>query len=120
MKYKKIPLTKGKFALISEEDFERVNQFKWCASQESKNGLKWYAIRRVQTNGKSVKIRMHRLIMGLGTGLEDPRIVHHKNDDGLDNRRENLEILNDNLENMAQSPGWVETMNRKPSEEPFL
>jgi len=31
---KTIPLSKGMVALVSDEDFERVNQFKWCASQE--------------------------------------------------------------------------------------
>lgn len=99
---RKIQLTKGKVALVSDEDFERVNAFKWCASQESKNGQKWYAIR--QEKGK--KIRMHRFIMGLPTGSEDPRVVHHRNDDGLDNRRENLEILDSQHENMGYSPGW--------------
>jgi hypothetical protein len=29
---KTVQLTKGYVALVSDEDFERVNQFKWCAN----------------------------------------------------------------------------------------
>lgn len=97
---KRVKLTKKKYALVSDEDFERVNAFKWYASHESR-GTKWYAVRR--QNGK--KIRMHRFILGLQTGKEDPRVVDHVNHNSLDNRRENLEIVTQK-ENMQRSPGW--------------
>lgn len=100
-----IPLSQGKFAMVSDEDFDRVNQYKWYASLESR-GTKWYAIRRVTVNGKRVKIRMHRFIMGLPPGKEDSRIVDHLSHDSLDNRRENLEVLDSQAENMHRSPGW--------------
>ena len=38
------------------------------------------------------KIHIHRLIMGLGDYKDDKRIINHKNNNGLDNRKENLEI----------------------------
>lgn len=102
---RKIRLTKGKYALVSDEDFERVNQYKWYASLESR-GTKWYAVRRVTINGKKVKIRMHRFVLGLPPGKEDPRIVDHLNHNSLDNRRENLEVLESQAENMHRSAGW--------------
>lgn len=101
---REIPLSKGKVALVSDEDYERVSQFKWHASLESR-GTKWYACRRETINGKRVKIRMHRFVMGLPPGAEDSRVVDHLNHNSLDNRRENLEVITQE-ENMQRSPGW--------------
>lgn len=114
MNYVEVPLTQGLVAKVSPEDLERVSQFKWYASFESR-GTKFYAIRRIRVNGKQVKIRMHRFIMGLGTGFEDERVVDHINHDSLDNRRENLEIISQD-ENMRRSNGW----KKKKVEEPCL
>lgn len=120
----KIKLTQGFFAVVDDEDFERVNSFKWHASVES-SGTKVYAIRwerdhdkpRVQAfkkiKGKKVKywrypqkkIRMHRFIMGLGTGFENDLVVNHINDDSLDNRKENLEVITQD-ENMEKVERW--------------
>jgi len=59
---------------------------------------------------------MHRFIMGIPQGALDDRVVHHADDNGLNNQRENLEILGSNYENMLKSPGW----KNKPAEEPWL
>lgn len=99
---KKIKLSKGLFALVSDEDFERVNAYKWCASHESR-GTKHYAIRRVTVHGKRVKVRMHRFILGLSH--MSPLIVDHLDGDGLDNRRENLEVVTQ-TENMRRVKTW--------------
>mgnify|MGYP001579455731 CR=1 FL=1 len=75
---KKIPLTKGKFALIDNGDFSNVSRFKWCWSHG-------YAKRRSKS-GKP--IYLHRFIL-------KPKInqlVDHKNYNGLDNQRSNLRI----------------------------
>jgi hypothetical protein len=112
-----IKLTKGLSAYVSPEDFERVNAFKWCASVESR-GTKVYAVRFTKDPAgirKQIKIRMHRFIMGVPTGLEDKRVVDHLDHDGLNNRRENLEIVSQE-ENMLRSPGW----KKKKIEEPSL
>lgn len=101
---KRVALSKGKHALVSDEDYERVNQFKWYASLESR-GTKWYAIRRETVGGKRIKVRMHRFIMGLGPGKFDDKVVDHLNHNSLDNQRENLEIISQE-ENMRRSPGW--------------
>lgn len=105
VKTREIPLTKGLVALVSAEDFDRVNAFKWCASQESAGGAKWYAVRFVTINGRQRKIRMHRFIVGLDH--RHRRVVDHLNSNGLDNRRENLEVVTQK-QNMkrAQASGW--------------
>lgn len=103
----RIPLTQGKFALVDTEDYPKVAPFKWSASNESHGRRKWYAIRRITMNGKRYTVRMHRHIMGLAPGALDPSgsVVDHLNDDGLDNRRENLRVTTQ-TENMARVPRW--------------
>lgn len=72
--------------IVSEEDFEEASRHKWHASNES-DGKAWYATRFI---GKT-KIKFHRELMGLEKN--DPRIILHLDGDGLDNRRENLEVM---------------------------
>ncbi len=83
---KQIPLTQNKFALVSDEDFEYLSQYKWAAFF---NGRKWYAVRHSSRRlGRRRTIYMHRVITNVSNDLE----VDHINGDGLDNRRENLRI----------------------------
>ena len=131
---KEIKLTKGMVAFIDDEDFERINARKWTASIESR-GTKVYAVRRerdysqpkerrlvtVKEKGKrvrkmkwyypTVKIRMHREILNLPIGKKHEFVVDHLNGDGLDNRKENLEITTQE-ENMKRVENW----KRKPVE----
>jgi hypothetical protein len=87
-----IPLSKGMTAVVDEEDFERVNQFKWTL-QEGRTTF--YAARNDKSTGKRVYVYLHRFIMG----VEDSSImVDHINGNGLDNRRENLRVC-DNTKN---------------------
>lgn len=78
---KQIELTKGKFALVDDEDFEKVSQYKWCFNQG-------YVIRGKWNKGKTDAIAMHRFIMNAQKG----ELVDHINHNGLDNRRQNLRI----------------------------
>lgn len=81
---KQIPLTQGKFALVDDEDFEFLNQFKWQAANF--RGV-FYASRKINKNGKWGNVFMHRQILG----LTDPKVqTDHINGDGLDNQRSNL------------------------------
>lgn len=82
---KQIPLTQGKFALVDDEDYERINQWKWHI------GGKGYAIRTenfYKPCGRrtSRTIMMHRYILCVETVFH----VDHINHDRLDNRRFNL------------------------------
>jgi hypothetical protein len=80
-----LPLTQGQVALIDDEDFDLVSQSKWCAV---KDGNAYYAQSWTYIDGKKTTIRMHRIVMNAPKGIE----VDHKNNNGLDNRRENLRL----------------------------
>lgn len=115
---REVPLTKGYVAIVDEEDFARVNAFKWTASIESR-GTKVYAIRWVTRNGKREKIRMSHFVLDVPPGTLRPgMVVDHIEEkgfiSGLDNRKANLRIITQ-AENMAKSPGW-----KKRPVEPYL
>lgn len=85
---KQIPLTQGKFAIVDDEDYEWLNQWKWYARKHRNT---FYAIRNTnQQSSERKHVRMHRLILGLRKG--DGKTSDHKNGNGLDNRRKNLRI----------------------------
>lgn len=90
---KQIPLSQGLFALVDDEDFEYLNQFKWSAV---KDGKTYYAVRNfTMSKNKRVFIKMHRLILG----LTNPEIQgDHIDHNGLNNQRCNLRACI-NLEN---------------------
>jgi hypothetical protein len=81
-----INLSRGLRTIVDGEDYERINQWKWCAWRHTLDGH-FYAVRNsIDTDGKKIRIWMHREIMRTPTGLH----VDHINGDGLDNRSANL------------------------------
>lgn len=76
---KEIILTQGKVALVDDEWYEMVNQFKWTAF---KSGEQWYAVR----GWKDDRILMHHFIMGKPEKL----VVDHIDGNGLNNQKSNL------------------------------
>jgi hypothetical protein len=80
---KQIPLTQGKFALVDDEDYERLSQFKWFPIKIRNN---YYAYRNKLKHDDFEEISMHRMIMHPKKGL----VVDHINHDSLDNRKCNL------------------------------
>jgi hypothetical protein len=96
-----IPLSKGKHAIIDEEDFELISQYKWSAT-EPDHRRSIYARTNVKgVDGNYYTERMHRLLLGLQKG--DGKIVDHVNGNGLDNRKTNLRVSSrsDNAANVA-------------------
>lgn len=86
--FRKIPLTKGLFAIVSPEDYDRLAAFKWYADKHDNT---WYAVRWARSKAnpkKQYRVRMHREIML----VSDDRLVDHQNHNGLDNRPSNLRI----------------------------
>ena len=91
---KKIQLSQGLFALVDNEDFEYLNQWKWSAQ---KSGLTYYAVRIV----KKEKISMHRLLLGLA----DPKVLaDHEDNNGLNNQRYNIRAANYTQNNSNVTP----------------
>src|ERR1700748_219343 len=84
---KLIPLTKGFFAKIDDEDFERVNKFKWHVIKGSKNV--WYARtwNGKDEKGKRIILPMHRLILNVN---DSDILVDHEDMDGLNNQKYNI------------------------------
>jgi hypothetical protein len=86
---KEIKLNRGFVALVDDEDYERVNQFKWHVV--TYRGFR-YAVHTInypatKDNPKktSKQILMHRFILDLKKG----EICDHASGDGCDNRRSN-------------------------------
>ena len=97
--FRKIKLTQGQYAKVDPEDFETLNQFKWCAAKDYET---YYAIRYARTaNNKKTTVKMHRQIMN----AKDSDIIDHWNHDGLDNRKRNLSIVTTSQNNANSNRG---------------
>lgn len=93
-----IPLTRGLFAKIDDDDLPLVLGRAWSAHDGQRTTYARAALAR--KSGKSPRVYMHRVIIGAAPGVE----VDHINGDGLDNRRANLRIAtrSQNLGNMSK------------------
>lgn len=83
----KIMTPSGHEVLADDADAELLSQFSWYIVKNGYGRLYAQAHHK-QVGGVNKRIKMHRLLM------DPPKyaVVHHKNNDGLDNRRGNLEI----------------------------
>ena len=99
------------FALVDDEDFEYINQWKWRCN----NSGTGYAVRRIGNK----TIHMHRVI----NKTPDGYWTDHINRNSLDNRKENLRtvtpslnILNSRVrkDNISKYKGvsWFKNTNR--------
>ena len=86
-----IPLTKGRFAMVDDEDFEKVNQFRW---RLLKNGRNEYAQAWIKSNNPKRLVYLHQFIMGFPGGFID-----HKDGDGLNNQKFNLRTCSNSQNN---------------------
>lgn len=81
--YKDVPMT----VLVDQEDFDRIKEFSWYITTNERKGKedfrKSYYV--VEYQGAF----LHRMILKLNKGDEN---VDHINNNGLDNRKENLRI----------------------------
>lgn len=83
---KKIPLTRGKFALVDDCDYEYLMQWSWHTSNGNKT---LYACRKEKIDGKWATTSMHRVI-AKRMGLDLSEKIDHKSHKGLNNQRYNL------------------------------
>jgi len=85
--FRRIPLTRGKFAIVDPDDYPELKKYKWFAT---KNGSTFYAKRhtRFTERIKTTSVCMHRKIMNAPDNL----VIDHINYNGLDNRKANLRL----------------------------
>ena len=92
-----IPLTQGKYALIDDEDYERISKYKWHYA-DYLNG-RGYA-KTYNRGSKPYLLRMHRFILGAKGGEK----VDHINQNTLDNRKLNLRFVTQSQNMMNMKP----------------
>ena len=85
--FRRIPLSRGLFAIVDPEEYEALSRYKWWAQLGKHNGT-FYAVRNEKRGRVMVRVWMHRVIMGAAEGL----FVDHINHNGLDNRKANLRL----------------------------
>ena len=116
---KEIILTQSQIALVDDDQYEFLIQWKWYADKP-KTGYTFYAYRNSPTiNGKRHRIAMHHEVIG-----KPPKgfVNDHRNGRGLDNQRHNLRHVTrrqnlQNLKNIKKSsryPGvcWDKTRKK--------
>lgn len=87
-------------AIVDADLFEVLNRYAWKAKPNAR-GTHIYAVRNaVNDAGKSITIRMHRLVLGYSGPLD----IDHRNRNTVDNRRSNLRTAtrSENVKNSAQ------------------
>lgn len=80
----KIETWTGHAILADDADAALLGRFSWYVNRTPAGRL--YAQAREPKTGR--RLAMHRFLMNAPAGS----VVHHKNNDGLDNRRSNLEV----------------------------
>lgn len=75
-----IELTKGQYAIVDEEDFERINQKSWCILSQG------YAGHTQIPGDVQHRLYMHREVLGLKEG----EMCDHADGDKLFNSKSNL------------------------------
>lgn len=98
---KQIPLTQGKFTIVSYYWYDFLMQWKWYAH---KRGNVYYATRTIK------HIQIHRVVMGV---TSSNILIDHKNLDGLDNTENNLRIA-------TKSQNAANASSRKNSSSKYL
>ncbi len=97
---KEIQLNHKKVALVDDEDYEYLNQWKWFAK---KCKCTWYPIRMLLlNNGKRKAFPMHKEIMSPPKGME----TDHKDHNGLNCQKDNMRncTRQQNTQNQRKQP----------------
>jgi hypothetical protein len=79
---KEISLTQGRIALVDDENFEHLSNYRWHILKDKPNKNRtphYYAVTHIDGDN----ILMHRLILYAPPGY----VIDHINGDGLDNQK---------------------------------
>jgi hypothetical protein len=87
---KLIPLTQGKYAIVDDEDYDRVMQYKWVTQKVYKEG-KIRATGWIADKGFRMKLARFVLLPFYGASLSGKEI-DHIDGDPLNNQRSNLRV----------------------------
>ena len=117
---KQIPLTKGYFAIVDDEDFEALSKYAWRALVKK---TRVYAVRKAKKPGlrAGTFMAMHRQVID----APDGRDVDHIDRNPLNNTKANLRLCSgaENSRNTSRAPGkWGYrgvTFHKKGRERPF-
>jgi hypothetical protein len=94
-------------ALVDDEDYDRVMQYKWCF------GKIGYAMRNIskyaRRDGKHGMQYLHRFIMGEPPGME----VDHRDEDRLNCQKYNLRVATHAQNTQHRGPLKTNTSGRK-------
>ena len=77
--------------LIDEEDYDRVSKHTWHIHHQPSSK---YCRTNIIINEKPKKILLHRFLMDMKNG--DNRVINHIDGNGLNNKKSNLEICDQN------------------------
>lgn len=107
---KAIQLTRGAVAIVDDEDFPALAQFKWFLNPSKS---KKYAMGHASILGQTKRIYMHRFILSPPDGM----LVDHIDGDGLNNRRANLRLVSprQNCWNVSRSSARSKEMGVYPA-----
>lgn len=106
---RRIPLTRGQYALVNYRDYRRLMKHTWYARWDP--GIRGFRAVRSEhgENGEQHTVYMHREILNAQPG----RQVDHVNHDPLDNRRCNLRLCSGSNNQHNQRPRTVGTSRHK-------
>lgn len=75
----------GKFTIVDEDTYESVYKYKWYMTYHG------YVERTVLVKNKRIKIKLHRVVLGI-ENFKKGTCTDHINGDRLDNRKSNLRL----------------------------
>lgn len=89
---KEIPLTRGKVALVDDDVYGYLMQWKWFAVKPSKSGDIFYAVRNLRGRGRGSEYMHHAVLKYYKTEIPEGEEIDHINLNALDNRISNLRV----------------------------
>jgi hypothetical protein len=96
--------------VFDRADYPLLSKYAWCANR--KRDGKFYATAHVPGSGdwpNKKRVKMHQVLMNAPPGY----LVHHKNNNGLDNRRCNLEVTTNRVNILHAKDGFGVTFHKQ-------
>ncbi|MFC1782116.1 HNH endonuclease [Planctomycetota bacterium] len=96
-----LPLTQGFYAIVDNEEYERLSQWKW---RVQRSGQKIYVVRTMYSPGGKKKTQtLHREVLNMRRNIPG-MVIDHADGNTLDNRRQNLRLCTYSQNAINQPP----------------